>query len=194
MKMRGVATTAWATLCVLVSHYAGYFFAFDDPHARQHALEGSGHTWYGLLLPAVVFGLGLGAAATVLDARRDRMSRTGSIRALYLTALFGLLFVEFFERLAHLGSLSEVLHNLSTPASFVPILLAAALLLLVVVPFVWVVSTAISNRAARRQFTSSEPPIMSSTPAAVRSLWFSRSSAPRGPPLSLQGVSRPLFV
>jgi hypothetical protein len=185
MKMRALAVSLWATLAVLVSHALGYFLAFSDPHARQHALEASGHSWYGLLFPALVVGAIAAFGSIFMESRATSKSLTAS--RVYGFSVLGFLAVEFFERLAHLGSLAEVWHNVSTPMGVLPVIISLSLLLVVVLPILLVARKIVKFLSKKNQ-TTPRPVlvIFSRTSAVFSSFWNKGFSALRGPPVVFQ--------
>lgn len=179
MKLRALATAAWTALCVLVAHQAAYVLAFGDAHARQHALEGSGHSWYGMLLPALALGAVVATIAALAEGRRAKMSAP----SLYLPAAVLFLSLEFVERFAHLGSLDAVVHNVASVRGALPIVLGIVLLGLLVPIARWARRTlaALTTRHV-------VPPVRARFAAVWEDLVApsrpGTSTAPRGPPVA----------
>lgn len=186
MKLRVAAVAAWSGLAVVLAHTLSYRLVYDDPHARMHALEGSGHSWYGLLYPVVAAMLFTAVAGTWISSRKS--TRRVSALQMYAFAASGFIFVEFFERFLHLGSLAEVWHNVATGSGFLPILVALVLLL-PIVPLFYVAAKAIAVLATRRPrlsvaaLTLARPETDFQLPA-----FFSYTTAPRGPPCAVAQV------
>jgi hypothetical protein len=177
---------AWTALCVLATHQIAYFLSYGDAHARAHALEASGHSWYALLLPALLLGAVLAVVSTWFESRKRTAARS---LPLYATSVAGFLLLEFVERFQHLGSLDAVLHNLLHGAGYVPVLLGVVLLL-VIVPIARYTRAVIERIArgdapspARTAHVWQRPPVCRWTARAHH------ATAPRGPPVPAQSVS-----
>jgi hypothetical protein len=186
MKLRVAVVAAWSGLAVVLAHTLSYRLVYDDPHARMHALEGSGHSWYGLLFPVVAAMLFTALAGTWVSSRKS--TRTVSALQMYAFAASGFILVEFFERFLHLGSLAEVWHNVATGSGFLPILVALVLLL-PIVPLFYVAAKAIAILARRRPRLS----VATLTLARLETefqlpAFFSFTTAPRGPPCAVAQV------
>jgi len=186
MKLRTLAAASWSALAVLLAHFLSYRLAYSDPHARLHALEGSGHSWYALLLPALALFTLSALAGTYVSARR--MDRRFSALGLYGLSALGFLAIEFIERFMHLGTLAGVWHNVASPAGVLPLVIAL-LLLLPIIPLFCIAARALAVLARRT------PPRPQVTPARFQlvstryvSQVFSALAPPRGPPCSLARV------
>jgi len=115
VKARALTTAAWTATSVLAAHAVAYRITYTDPHARAHALTGSGHGWTGLLpvlLAAALLGGLLGAAVTAVRARRGQ-SLCRDLATLVLGGSASYTAIEVLERLIHHGSIDGLLHDLA---------------------------------------------------------------------------------
>lgn len=179
MKLRVSVAACWAGLAAVLAHVLSYQVSYSDPHARMHALEASGHSWYGLLVPAVLAMVLVAVAGTFVAARRS--VRAVSALQMYALSAAGFLAVEFAERYVHLGSLGEVWHNVSTGSGFVPVLLALALLL-PLVPLFYFAAKAVTSLASRATRITAPLEWKFRTPEINLVSITSLAPAPRGPP------------
>lgn len=120
MRVRALTTAAWVSISVLFGHVGAYSITYNDPHARVHALESSGHGWTGylpVLLVAAVLGAVVGTLTCALATRRAHndapRSRTRELLVLGFGGTLAYSLVEIGERVLHYRDLSSVLHNLS---------------------------------------------------------------------------------
>lgn len=181
----------FAAAGVVASHAAAYLVAFPDPHARRHALEASGHTYWAAVVAVAMAVLVMTLVRFVTgrlwdpQATPERSARTLLYAFIRLTLLQTLLFtgVESSERLFTSESLS---HLMQEPAFLL------GLLLQVVVAFLGAILLVLVARSvrwlARRLARPAEPG------AAPASFW-DRAYIPsidvltgcgclRGPPLA----------
>ena len=120
MRVRALTTAAWVSISVLVGHLGAYRITYNDPHARAHVLESSGHGWTGylpVLLVAAVLGAVVGTLTCALATRRAHSDaprgRTHELLVLGIGGTLAYSLVEIGERVLHHGDLSGVLHDLS---------------------------------------------------------------------------------
>jgi hypothetical protein len=184
MRLRLTALAAWSGVAVLLAHDLGYRFTYADAHARMHALEATGHGWYATLLPALVLTALVAVLSTAQAAKvaAHRVSRAGAASRMWLTAVMGFVAIEFVERWVHLGSFSEVVHNVSSLAGAVPILVAVALLALLVPAFMLLVRVVEHFASSRTRLASARLPIIFSALSVFHGFSPAKTSPPRAPP------------
>lgn len=184
MRLRFVALAAWSGVAVLFAHDLGYRFTYADAHARMHALEATGHGWYASLLPVLALTSLVALLSTVQASKvaAHKVSRAGAASRMWLSAVVGFVAIEFVERWVHLGSFSEVVHNVSSLAGAAPILVAVALLALLVPAFMLLVRVVEHFAASRSRLDPARLPIVFSPLSVFHGFSPVKTSSPRAPP------------
>ena len=177
-----ITAGAWVLVATLFAHVAGYWFAFQDAHTRQHALEATGHSWLGMLYPALAAAALAAALGSWRSGRtRSRTEPTSPFR-FFCAGVLAYLFIEVTERVLHMGFSADLVHHLSSASSWLPI--AAGLVALCVLsPVLFFIRSVIEKIAATEvQRRSSALRQLLEDQVVLRAVLTSQS-APRAPPV-----------
>lgn len=184
-----ITAGAWVLVATLFAHIAGYWFAFQDAHTRQHALEATGHGWLGMLYPA----LAAAALAAALGSWRSGRTRSSTEPAspfrFFCAGVLAYLFIEVAERVLHMGFSADLVHHLSSASSWLPIS-AGLVALCVLSPVLFFIRSVIEKTAATEvQHRSPALRHLLEDQVVLRAVLTSQS-APRAPPVYWPRIQR----
>jgi hypothetical protein len=184
-----VTAGAWVLVATLFAHAAGYWFAFQDSHARQHALEATGHGWLGMLYPALA-AAGLTALLGSLHGRRNHDGgKAASPFRFFCAGVAAYLFIEIAERVVHMGFSADLIHHLSSVSAWLPVASGLAALC-VLSPVLFFIRSAIENKTPSTvQRKSPALPYRLTDQVSLRAV-LTNQSAPRAPPVSWPHIQR----
>jgi hypothetical protein len=184
-----ITAGAWVLVATLFAHVAGYWFAFQDAHSRQHALEATGHGWLGMLYPALA-AAGLAALLGSLRGRRNHDSgKAASPFRFFCAGVAAYLFIEIAERVMHMGFSADLIHHLSSVSTWLPI--AAGLAALCVLsPVLFLIRSAIEKKAPSTVQKREQALSYFLTDQVSLRAVLTNQSSPRAPPVFWPHIQR----
>jgi hypothetical protein len=184
-----ITAGAWVLVATLFAHVAGYWFAFQDAHSRQHALEATGHGWLGMLYPALAAAALAAALGSWRSGRTRSRTEPASPFRFFCAGVAAYLFIEIAERIMHMGFSADLIHHLSSSSTWLPI--AAGLAALCVLsPVLFFLRSAIEKKASSIVQRREQPLSYFLTDQVSLRTVLTNQSSPRAPPVFWPHIQR----